>query len=271
MRKISSPILLLVFFVAFSACKQNSGESNSQASDDQLSKEEIAKRAEEAAFPLPNPLNTYKMLQDIGATYNHDILNPISAVENYYNSNLRAVNIGTYAADLSYSLVFDNSADFDLYSKTLKKMVSDLNINIDYEKLVLLNNKTDKELSDSAVQIATQFFYDVYEFLYLESDPSLAALMVTGFYVEGLYIATHISDETFNNIEIVKIIYNQKDALADLLELNEKFAENGYLKTVNDSLKKLKAIYDSTDGSLNKEQLDSLTSIIAAIRETLVS
>ena len=270
MRKILSPILLLVVFIAFTACKPSTNGTNAQA-DEKLSKVEIEEKAEKVAFPLPDPLNTYRMLQDIGAIYNHDILNPISSVEKYFNSNLRAVNLGTYGADLSYTLVFDNSADFDLYSKTLKKLVNDLNIDIDYERLSKLNNKTDKELNDSATQIATGLFYDIYEFLYRESDPSLSALMVNGFYIESLYIATHISKETFNNIEIVKIIYQQREALNDLIELNDRFVDNGYLQTINGSLMKLKLLYEATDGSLDKDQLDGITSIIEAIRDSIVS
>ena len=125
--------------------------------------------------------------------------------------------------------------------------------------------------SDSLVSFATDMFYDVYSFLYKESDPALAVLMANGFYIEGLYIASHINEDTFNNTEMVKIIYDQSKPLAELIKLNEKFADNQYIQAIQGTLVKLKEFYDATDGSLTEEQLDSITKIVEDIRDSLVS
>ena len=263
-------ITLLIVFL-FSACKQTGENTTSHEKGGKLSAEEIKKGVEKIVFPLPEPVGVYQMLEEIGATYNSNVLNSPESIEKYYTSYVKAVNLGVYAADLSYATVYEKQGDVDTYARLLKKLVDDLGIKIDLKSL---NNEETREKAlnlDSLINITTGVFYNTYDFLYKESDPALAALMANGFYIEGLYIATHISKETFDNLEIVKIIYEQSKPLGELIKLNDKFPDNQYLQTVQGALKKLKTLYDESDGSLNKEQLDSITSTIENIRDSLIS
>lgn len=273
MKSLFKASLLSVLFAAFlfSSCKQSADNTTEAEKGDKLTQDEIKKGVEEVVFPLPQPMGVYQMLQEIGATYVGDVLNPVKNVENYFTANVKAVNLGVYAADLSYATVYDKKDDVDAYSKTIKKLVDDLGIKVDYMKLTSEETKAKTENLDSLVDLTTEIFFDVYEFLYNESDPALAAQMVNGLYVEGLYIATHISEVTFDNVEMVKIIYGQASPLEELLKLNENFADDQYIQTIQSALKKLKSLYDETDGSLTQEQLDAIKASVAAIRDTFVS
>lgn len=268
--KLKSTLLSILMLVFIVSCKQSSDTSSDTDQGDKISKDDIKEGLEAAVFPLPEPMGVYNMLEEIGASYVGEVLNPVNAAENYLITNVKAVNLGVFGADLSYALVNEKQDDIDAYSKAVKNLVDDLSIKIDYKALLSADEDADIS-SDSLVKFATDMFYNVYDFLYKESDPALAALMANGFYVEGLYIATHISDDTFNNTEMVKIIYDQAKPLAELIELNEKFSDNQYIQSLQSSLTKLKELYDATDGSLNEEQLKSITSTIEAIRATLVS
>jgi uncharacterized protein Yka (UPF0111/DUF47 family) len=95
--------------------------------------------------------------------------------------------------------------------------------------------------------------------------------MANGYYVEGLYIATHLMKETYNNFEMLKIVCQQEQPLAEIIKMNEKFADNQYIQTIQGSLKKLKALYESYGGSINQKQLDELARTIEAIRSSMVS
>lgn len=268
---IKSTILLVSCFVILSACKQNYKQSTETSADDKLTKEDIHKGIEKVVFPLPEPMNVYQMMQDIGAPYVGDVLNPVESIEKYFSSNVKAVNLGVYAADLSYATIYDKKDAMDAYKGSLKTLIDDLGIKIDYKTLTSEETKAKSANVDSLVSLTSKALYDIYDFLYTESDPAFAALMVNSYYIEGLYIATHISKETFDNIEMVKIIYGQKKPLEELIKLNKNFADNQYIETLQNALTKLKVMYDETDGSLNKKQLDTLTATIETIRASLVS
>lgn len=264
-------LLTLSTALLLSACKQSTEKTTTANKGEKISQEEIKESVEKVVFPLPQPMGVYKMLQEIGASYMGNVLNPYANVENYHMSNVKSVNLGIYAADLSYATVYSKKDDVDVYTKTIKSLVDDLEIKVDYLKLTSEETRAKAQNLDSLIDLTTDIFYDTYEFLYKESEPALAVLMANGFYIEGLYIATHISDETFDNTKMVEIIYGQAEPLDELIKLNAKFADNQYIQTIQAALKKLKEQYDTTDGSLNKEQLQAIKKAVEAIRGTMVS
>jgi hypothetical protein len=256
--------------LAFSACKPSANNSSVNKEAEKISKSEIQKGVEEVLFPLPEPMGVYKMLDNIGATYAGNILNPVTSISKYTISNAKAVNLGVYAADLSYATIYDKKNDVDAYSQVLKSIIDDLGVKVDYQSITSQESRKKVENPDSLVKLTTQVFYDVYDFLYKESDPSYAALMANGYYVEGLYIATHLLKETYNNFEMLKIVCQQEQPLAEIINLNEKFTANPTIQNLQNSLKKLKAFYESTNGSINQQQLDEIAKSIEAIRKSIV-
>jgi hypothetical protein len=269
--KIKSALFVIVCTaISFSACKQSSNKLTDAEKGDKISQDSIQQGVEKVVFPLPKPMGVYQMLEDIGATYAGKVLNPVESNTKYLTSNVKAVNLGVYAADLSYATIYDKKADIDAYGQVLKSIIDDMGIKVDYQLITSEENRKKVENSDSLVQLTTKVFYNVYDFLYQQSDPSYAALMANGYYVEGLYIATHLMKETYNNYEMLKIVCQQEAPLAEIIKLNEKFADNQYVQTLQGSLKKLKALYESYGGSINQKQLDELAKTIEAIRSTMV-
>ena len=268
--KLFSILLVAIIFVT--ACKQGIKPASSQASDQQkLNKEEIKEGLKEVAYPLPEPFQVYNMLDDIGASYLGSVMNPVQNIDKYFTDKAKASNVGVYAADLGYAATYNNAVDFKAYSTVLKSLVDDLGVSVDYS---ILQNEESKEKftnKDTLVGYITNVFYDTYSFLYAESTPSLAGLMATGAWVEGLYITTHISKDTYNNTEMVKIIYKQGESLGKLIDLLKKFDNDETAKSLLNALIKLKGMYDSTNGSLTEEQLKSITLTIETIRLSIIS
>lgn len=272
MKSISRFIAVLVTGSALLvSCMQSGSKSSEATNGEAISKEEIKQDVEDVLFPIPDPIAFFQMLEDIGASYQAKVFNPVSNAESYFQDNVKAINLGVYGADLSYATAYEDKEHINAYTRTMKKLIDDLGIKVDYS--FLLEDETKDLLADhdSLVSLTTNVFYETYEFLHNESDPSLAALMVNGFYIEGLYISTHISEDTYNNLEMVKLIYEQSKPLEKLMSLNAKFEGNQYLETIQGALAKLKALYDETDGSLNEEQLNKIMTTIADIRATIVS
>ena len=124
---------------------------------------------------------------------------------------------------------------------------------------------------DSLVNYISGVLYDTYGFLNQQGEPSLSALLAAGIWAEGLYIATHISDDTFNNYDIVKIIYDQKNSLGKVIELMKKFEGSDLIDGLLKSFGELKQMYDETGTSLTKEQLNKITATIKTIRSSIIS
>lgn len=266
------PLLIIIAgaVLTITACKPSVNNAGASQEADTITKEEVQKGVEQVLFPLPEPMNVYKMLENIDAKYVGNILNPVQSLDKYTMSDAKAVNLGIYAADLSYATIYDKKEDVDAYSQVLKSMIDDLGIKVDYQSLTSQENRKKLANTDSLAKVTTQVFYNVYDFLYKESDPAYAALMANGYYVEGLFIATHLMKETYNSFEMLKIVCQQEQPLGEIIKLNEKFSNNQSIQTLQVSLKKLKAYYESTKGSINQQQLDEIAKSIEAIRNSLI-
>ena len=59
------------------------------------------------------------------------------------------------------------------------------------------------------VKLITNTFYSTYEFLNESGRGSVSVLVLSGSWIEALYIATHKAEDTYNNIEMIKIIMEQ--------------------------------------------------------------
>ncbi len=265
-------LIFLIGLFLIASCRPSAQKTSDQESkSDLLGKAEIEKSIKEAAYPLPEPFEVYVMLEDIGTKYLGNVLNPVDNVKNYYSQKDKALNVGVYAADLGYAVTYKKQQDIKIYSKALKSLVDDLGISVDYTQLQSEESRQELVDKDSLVAYISTIFYDSYTFLYRESTPSLAGLMAAGAWTEGLYIATHISDDSFNNTDIVRIIHEQGKSLEELIQLLSKFEEDDMVVNLLGAFKKLDALYKEAGDSLTKEQLKSIISVIETIRESIIS
>lgn len=267
---IPSVFAIILLSLAFNTCKQSStgtGEGDTTL----VTKDSLLSEVKEVVYPLPAPLELYQKLEDIGASYIGDVLNPIDNIDKYYTEKNKALNLGTYAADLSYVSTYNNKQAIQLYSKNLKSLMDDLSVNINFTDFYSEEMKQKLENKDTLVKIVTNVYYDAYTAMAKHGDPALAALMLTGIWSEGLYIASHISSDTYNNNEIVKIIYDQSTSLEIVLDLLKKTKGNEVTDSMIKALENVKAMYDKTEGSLNKDQLDEITKAIENIRSSIIS
>lgn len=269
--KFFALIILVPAMLIINACRPGTQSSESEDSSEMIGKEEIKAGLEEVAYPLPEPFEVYGMLEEIGATYLSEIMNPVSNSEKYITQKSKALAVGIYAADLGYAVTYANQDDMKSYSITLKSLVDDLGVHVDYSELQDEEVRQQLADKDSLVAYVSEVFYDTYSFLSRESTPALAGLMAAGAWTEGLYIATHISDDTYNNTDIVKIIFEQGESLESLIGLLKKFENEERVKSLLGAFLKLQALYNEAGESLTEEQLEGITTTIETIRESIIS
>ncbi|NJM14449.1 MAG: hypothetical protein HC896_02870 [Bacteroidales bacterium] len=114
-----------------------------------------------------------------------------------------------FGADLGYTSIYNQQQDTRLYFKSVKNLLDDLKVDVDYEFFNNENLQTDLS-KDSLVSLITNTFYETYHFFNERSEPELAVLMAAGVWIEGVYIATHVTEETFNNTNMVSLVFKQK-------------------------------------------------------------
>jgi hypothetical protein len=263
--------LVIIMAVVLSSCKGKAKTADQdQVVADSLNKTLLATEVGEVLYPLPTPFEMTKMLNDIGATYSTKNLNSTSKVEKYFKESQKAVNLGIYGADLAYVSTYQQQQDIQVYLNAIKKLADQLGITYDYSKLLSDEYKEKFNNKDSLTSIVTNTIYDTYYYLDQKSNPDLAVTMVTGMWVELMYIGTNISQDSYNYTGLVNIISKQKASYEKVMELLSGRNANADIKALETKLQVLKPTFDKVEGGLSEADYNLILQTIKSVRASLV-
>jgi hypothetical protein len=216
---------------------------NSDLDDDSIEKINTAKRI---FYSLPSPLETAMLIKNAGATYDEELLNPVSNADKY-NTNLEmALNLGIYTTDLSYASLFDQTQATLNYINAAKKMADGLEIldAIDEQTISRLEENINNR--DVIIDIISETLLNSNSFLDDRGLQSTSAIILVGGWVEGIYIASSLVQPNANLQEnkLVERIVDQKLSLNIVITLLENNQESVEVQSLLKDIMALKTIYD---------------------------
>jgi hypothetical protein len=271
MNKFNSFVFLLSLLLILASCKGGSkSASQDQLTSDSLNKTLLATEIKEVLYPLPTPFEMTKMLNDIGATYSSKNMNAAGNVERYITESSKAVNLGIYGADLAYASTYQQQQDIQIYLNAIKTLADQLGITYDYSNLLSDENKERFNNKDSLTSIVTNTIYNTYQYLDQKSNPDLAVTMITGMWVELMYIATNISQDSYNFTGLVNIISKQKSSYEKVMNLLTTRNSNADIKSLETKLQVLKPAFDKVESGLNEKDYKLILQTIKSVRSSLV-
>ncbi len=244
-------LLLAFFFLVFLWNCQGKKKSNKDLKDkldselsieDQFSDE--FQNAKQVFYALPSPIETALMLKRAETAYNPSILNALSNVDLYQTSAQQALNFGVYGADLSYASLFNQNQTTIDYMGASKKLADELGMLSYLDKNLIKRLEANIANRDSSMEIITEGFMNSNDYLKENGRPETAALVIAGGWIEGLYIASKLTQSSPNNNELIDRIIDQKASLTTLIALLSKFEKDKSVQEVLALIHEIQAIYD---------------------------
>ena len=267
-------IALFIMAMVINSC---AGKTNSEDAEKKkkifnpMVKEAIEKEVEEFVSPLPNSFEVTQMLNNIGISYILGLSNPVTNVDRYFTEKSKALNLGVYGADLSYASTYHMKQDVMLYLEATKKLTDDLEISSAFNETLVESIEKTLDNKEELIEIITNSFNNTYDFLYQNGKASLSLLVISGSWIEGLFLTTHVSANVYHNYEIVKIIHGQKESLKKLLDILNEYKEDQIIQEFLNDLTPLKEIYDSIGETLTEEQVNEISTAVETLREKIVA
>lgn len=253
----SKTLILFSFFIVFilAGCVSDrnkdgkggsatSEEYNAKLDDDLIEKINTAKRV---FYSLPSPLETAMLIKNAGASYDESLLNPVINAEKY-NTNLEmAINLGIYTTDLSYASLFDQTQATLNYINAAKKMADGLKIldAIDEQTIQRLEENINNR--DIIIDIISETLLNSNSFLEDRGLQATSAIILVGGWIEGLYIATNLVDQSTVDLKtdkMVERIVDQKLSLNIIIKLLENNQDNIEAQSLLKDIKDISIIYD---------------------------
>lgn len=236
--------VLIGFAVSVSSCGSSSEDNFTGNDTTAAASVEKDTKAQNVFYSIPSPIETTSLLKGAGAKYNASYLNPIENVSNYSTAASRALNLGVYGTDLSFTSIFDQTQESMLYLRCTNKLATSLGISGAFDDKTTARIEANLENRDSLLTIISDSYWNADSYLKENGQPGVSALIIAGGWLEGLYIATQIANTTKNE-DIATRIGEQKLSLDNLVALLDSYKETN--QGVNDTFKQLselKKIYD---------------------------
>ena len=290
--KLNFVIALAIISTLF-AC--NNG-SKSDAEDVDPAAMESKNKVAKVFYAVPSPSELSAMIKATGANYNKNMLNPASNEAKYTSIIQKALNLGVFGADLSYTSTFDQTQEAMVYMGVCKKLADGLGITGAINENTVKRMEKNLNNKDSLLKIISDTYLETDIYLKNNDRAGVSALVVAGGWIEGLFISVNIAASNANNQMIVKRIAEQKLILENLIGLLETNEANDNAPEMMTELKSLKALYDNvkmsdapaaevkTDDATQKTvigaageltltpaQLAEITKKITAIRSMIIS
>ena len=273
MKKFINPILFLTLslFAITLLPSCNGGTKKKAAIGSNIEKEAVKSEVEKVVYPLPTSFEVTEMLNRTEASYIVTLCNPPENVDYNITEKEKALALGVYGADLSYSSTYNQKQRVLEYMNVSKKLLEELDITAAVDPNIIEKIESAENDKDKLVDIITNSFYSTYVYLHNNDRESVSLLVMTGSWIEALYIATHISDETFDNKEMITIIMNQKEHLTKLMSLLEKHKDNKSINEVIEILSPLANIFSGIDaGSITKKQMKEIAKEVKVARTKII-
>jgi hypothetical protein len=248
-------ITIFSIFVLFTLCASDRKKKQSQELDleDFISKDDIFNdidKAKKIFYSLPSPLETAMLIKSAGADYDEELLNSLENVDNYSTNMSMALNLGIYTTDLSFASLFDQTQTSIKYMEVAKKLAEGLDITDAISNETIKNLEDNLNNRDIIMDIISETFFNSSSYLKENDRESVAAIVLVGGWIEGLYIATQLVGDNLKDNKLVDRISEQKlsfNLVQRLLEdnrVNESGEEDEDIVSLMVQLKELKTVFD---------------------------
>lgn len=273
------------------SCGSSSKEANSDEFDQ--AQESLKDQIEEVVYSIPPPTEIPYLLEATGAEFNQSLINDRSKADLYATKNDKAaLNLGIYAADIGYLSSYDKTQEAIDYLNACKSLADGLGVIGTFDIEVLKSFEANISNKDSLASLLNQTVQKTGSYLKDDSRNKLAALVVTGSFIEGLYISTGVIKSYPKNIlpddqrnliltPLMRVVLKQSHSVDELLKMLSNTEQAEPVTTIVKDLTALQASYKSlniedqiknnrADLVLTDKNLQEITQMVEKIRADIV-
>jgi len=261
-------ILSLLFYLA--GCKPQA-EDNLVAEEGQ-SQINNSVSAENVFNAMPDKDVVMDLISKNQIEYNPDLLNNPELLKKYTTEVYKALNLGIYGSDLSISNTFNKTQESLLFLKCVNILASDLEVSAAFDKRTIDRLESNRDNRDSLVLIVVNAFRHIDDILRSNNRSSTSALILSGCFIEGLYVSCKLAGES-KSPEIAKAIIDQKRALGGLIMMLETVRLESDAAFLLAQLKDIDAAFGkaSSSGLDNLQGLASISDKVENLRQKVVA
>jgi hypothetical protein len=290
---IKQPIyffLIILLAAGISSCGTSKEDKSKESEEFDEANDNLKQEIENVVYDIPSPSEIPYMLQATGAEFNETLVNARSKADQYTTrSDKAALNLGVYAADIGYLSSYDKTQEAIDYLTACKTLAENLNLIGSFDADVIKKFEQSIANKDSLARLLDRTIKQTENYLNDDSRNKLSSLVITGSFIEGLYISTGLIKSYPKNIlpddsrnlvltPIMRVVLEQKKSVTDLLKMLAAVDQTEPIVAIVADLKELEKAYTAlnieeqiknnrADLVLSDKNLEGITTIVERLRK----
>ena len=246
---------LVLLAVAAESCKSGGRGRNAEAEipDSVLNKGiEISEDVmQDIVQNISSPVEMAAMIKDLGVPYSNRYISTTARVGNLTTSYQQALNLGIYAADLGYLNMYNKTSAVIDYLTSIKTLADAIKVGQFFDFTTLKRLATNSKNLDSLMYISVHSFNEMDKYLHSNNRTNLSAVMVTGVWIEGMYLGTQVYKVSPDQ-RLAERIGEQKLTLDQLMLILENYKQDKQYAKLLEELKLLKDLLQPVNIRIEK-------------------
>lgn len=247
--QIIKTVIILLIAAGMSSC----GNSNTRLPGpgfyvaDSVPLSEAEKLSEEAVADIvqniASPVEIASIIHSMNAPFSAEYLAPTRSADRLTTNFQKALMLGIFGADLGYLNIYEKTGSSVDMLSTIKRLADGLRVGhyFDFETIKRLS--LSRTNLDSLLYLSVNSYNQIDKYLRNNNRGSISALMITGVWLEGHYLATQVALQYDDKI-LINRIGEQKVILGDLLLLLRPYRDQGAeYEALFDMMEELQALY----------------------------
>ncbi len=191
---------------------------------------------------ISSPVEMAAMIKDLGVPYSIKYISSTNRVGNLTTSFQQSLNLGIYAADLGYLNMYNKTTAVIDYLTAIKSLSDQIKVGQFFDFTTLKRLATNSKNLDSLMYISVHSFNQMDKYLHSNNRTNLSTLIVTGVWIEGLYLGTQVYKLSPDK-QLSDRIGEQKLTLDQLILVLDKFKKDKQYEKLLTELLILKDLY----------------------------
>lgn len=254
---------IVFFVVCLSACSGSDEKSSSEAVKDTIvpvQEKSLVGMINGTIYCMPSPYEITRLVDELKIPYNPSLPNSVMNFSSYESSYKKLINMGIYGIDIAYMSLYEQISEALNYFATLKSLANQVELASVFDAVTMERLENNMESSDSLLSILTSKFYESDGLLKGENQRAEAALILTGTWIESLFVLTQIEKENHNE-KIVEKIAEHKFAAESILNILRPYYEKSEeYKQLIDAIVNICYEFDGIDYTYNYQPSTTIAS-----------
>jgi hypothetical protein len=239
-RKIVFTFLVLLVITSCKNGQKGSNELEMPVIEGEETPLEVADETmEEMVENVSSPIEMAALIKSLGVPFSKDYLATTDYVDDYVTSSKQAFALGIFGADMGYLNMYEKTTSVVDYLSAIKTLADQVNVGQFFDFPTLKRLATNSQNIDSLMYISVHSFNQMDKYLRENKRGNLSSLMISGVWVEGLYLGTQVAMTT-DSEDLAERIGEQKTVLGQLLLILDNYKGDSFIQDLITDLNLLK-------------------------------